>query len=102
MVRYLDDFLFIVKTEKERLNALLDFREMCSSINIPIAVKKTEGPVTSLIFLGYHVDTVKIFVSILEEKINKYKEVKEGDIYPEAYISISIYASGGEAYKTCK
>ena len=74
VVKYLDDFLFIANSEKECSKALSDFRDMCSVINFPIAEKKTEGPVTSLIFLGYHIDTIKMVVSIPKEKITKYSD----------------------------
>ena len=72
VVKYLDDFLFVGKTKQDCLHALACFTELCSLIGVPIAHDKTEGPSKSLTFLGYHIDTQRMVLSIPKEKIVDY------------------------------
>ena len=67
---YLDDFLFCGPKESGICQkAMLVFEEVCSEFGIPVAVEKTEGPCTCLVFLGLEVDTVEQVVRVPMDKI---------------------------------
>ena len=73
VVNYLDDFLFIGETSDLCDIQLKAFYELCNDIGCPIAVEKTEGPATKLVFLGYHLDTKAMVVSIPADKLATYE-----------------------------
>ena len=74
IVKYLDDFIFITKSKEDCHRAMAVFSHLCNIIGVPIAKHKTEGPSTKMIFLGYHIDTSTMVVSIPANKITQYKE----------------------------
>ena len=41
---------------------------MCKELGVPIAQEKTEGPPSSLVYLGYLLDTIKSQIKIPGEK----------------------------------
>ena len=57
-VHYVDDFLFIVKTEASARALLPRVLELCAELGLPMADDKTEGPAHCLTFLGIELDTV--------------------------------------------
>jgi hypothetical protein len=61
VVHYVDDFLFVVHSADGGAAAramLQGALALCRSLGVPMAELKTEGPVTSLAFLGIELDTV--------------------------------------------
>lgn len=71
----LDDFLFICQT-KEQCRASLDtFLRICANIGIPISEEKTEGPDTTLTFLGIEIDTVSQKARLPQNKLDKCEEL---------------------------
>ena len=54
----LDDFLVVSKSEGACRDDLAGLLELAKDIGIPIAKEKTEGPLTSITFLGIEIDTV--------------------------------------------
>jgi hypothetical protein len=50
------------------------FCKICNSVSVPIADDKTEGPTTSMKYLGLLIDTEKMMVKIPTEKLNKLLE----------------------------
>lgn len=59
MLHILDDFLFLGKPDSSICKlALHQFMSMCDVLGVPIKGEKTEGPSTTLIFLGIELDTV--------------------------------------------
>ena len=72
-VNYLNDFLFIALFELMCQNQLNIFIDICTEINFPVALEKTEWPSTRLTFLGLLLDTVNQLVMLPKEKIIKGK-----------------------------
>lgn len=59
MLHILDDFLFLGPPDSSICKlALHQFMSMCDVLGVPIKGEKTEGPSTTLIFLGIELDTV--------------------------------------------
>ena len=75
MVHILDDFLFIETTYENCLQALRSFLHtcMCSDIGIPIAQEKTHMPSTSMTFVGFTLDTLRMESSLPLDKLAKEK-----------------------------
>ena len=72
VVKLLDDFLFIGETEKQCLYGLSSFKNLCTLVNVPLAVKKTVEPSRNVTFLGINLDTDSGTASIPLEKISSY------------------------------
>lgn len=72
MLHILDDFLFLGPPDSPICNlSLHQFMSMCAVLGVPIKGKKTEGPSTTLVFLGIELDTVNMEARLPEEKIVK-------------------------------
>lgn len=72
MLHILDDFLFLGLPDSPICNlSLHQFMSMCAVLGVPIKGKKTEGPLTTLVFLGIELDTVNMEARLPEEKIVK-------------------------------
>ena len=68
MTNYLDDYLF-VKFKREACNRLVrKFLSICRQINFPVALDKTEGADTKMIFLGILIDGESRTLCVPEEK----------------------------------
>jgi hypothetical protein len=58
-INYLDDFLLLGPQESPRCNdALATTLALCAELGFPVAPEKTEGPCTTLVFLGIEIDSV--------------------------------------------
>ena len=57
-VHYLDDFLFLELPHSPGLFVTEMVFLLCTSLGVPLATHKTEGPSTCLVFLGMLMDTV--------------------------------------------
>ena len=73
MVHILDDFLFIETTYSDCLQSLRSFLHKCSDIGIPIADEKTHMPFTSMTFVGFSLDTLRMEASLPLDKLSKAK-----------------------------
>lgn len=72
MLHILDDFLFLGPPDSSICKlALHQFMSMCDVLGVPIKGEKTEGPSTTLIFLGIELDTVNMEARLPEVKIVK-------------------------------
>ena len=71
-VKVLDDFLFIQPTKERTLRDLNSFTRLCAKLNIPLAPHKTEGPATTLTFLGIELDTVAMQARLPPDKLATY------------------------------
>ena len=71
-VHYLDDFLFFgAPLAEEAAAALETVVGILHALGIPIATHKTEGPTTSLIFLGILVDTCTFELRLPVDKLTR-------------------------------
>ncbi|KAJ1146364.1 hypothetical protein NDU88_012641 [Pleurodeles waltl] len=58
-MHYLDDFLFVGKPDTDECaNLLMAFQKLAEEIGVPLAMDKTVGPSTSLVFLGIKLDII--------------------------------------------
>jgi hypothetical protein len=77
VVHYLDDFLFINSTPEACQRDMVQFQQLCTDIGIPINHAKTEGPTTSLTFLGIQLDSTTFTASLPLQKVNKYTHLMQ-------------------------
>lgn len=76
VVHYLDDFLFAGKAGDNACNELmLTFVELCRQLGVPLADDKTVWPTTSLIFLGFELDSVEMKIKIPVDKLYSLKDL---------------------------
>ena len=75
VLHYIDDFLFLgSKDTTQCADTMLTFTNLCATLNIPIATDKTEGPSTTITFLGIEFDTIQMVLRLPAEKILELKE----------------------------
>lgn len=73
-LHYLDDFLFLgAPYTDEAARALEIVSRVFRTVGVPIAVHKTEGPDTVLVFLGIMIDTLNFELRLPEEKLTRLK-----------------------------
>jgi hypothetical protein len=58
VIHYVDDFLFVVTGLQRARAALNGAVALCEHLCIPLSIKKREGPITCLTFLGIELDTI--------------------------------------------
>ena len=58
VIHYVDDFLFVVAGLQRAQKALDGAVALCEHLDIPLSLKKREGPTTCLTFLGIELDTM--------------------------------------------
>ncbi len=69
MLHYLDDFLVISPSERGCERALAKALLGCQALGVPTARHKTEGPSTTMTFLGIELDTVAMTLRLPREKV---------------------------------
>jgi len=68
LLHYLDDFFTAGPAASQECAHNLDsMLSLCNSINAPVKLSKVEGPTTSIIFLGIHLDSIKMEVSTVSQ-----------------------------------
>ena len=69
---YLDDFFFVGRPHtNECADLMASFSKVCNSLSVPIADEKTEGPTTSMEYLGLLIDTEKMMVKIPADELKQ-------------------------------
>ncbi|RXN08505.1 poly [Labeo rohita] len=71
LIHLLDDFLIISPPDSVPAAHLLTTQKLFSELGIPLAQDKTEGPSTSIEFLGINLDSQKFLASLPKEKIDR-------------------------------
>ena len=74
VIRYLDDFLFVCKSERAALICMERAARVLHDYGFKISTSKTEGPSQSLDFLGIHLDSVQQSVSVTSVKLQETRE----------------------------
>ena len=77
----LDDFFILNQSKQGCSHSMNKFVNLCSDLGIPIAHKKTEGPDTTLVFLGIEFDTVKMELRLPLNKVQKCTELLQINQY---------------------
>lgn len=79
VTHYLDDFLFVGPAGSGLCGHLLDtFRFLMAKFGVPLSVEKTEGPVTTLSFLGIELDTVGMVFRLPQDKLERLTSLIDG------------------------
>ncbi len=75
VVKILDDFLFLERTQEECSRSLQTFLDLASYIGIPISKEKTtKVPDTSVVFLGITLDSKTMTARLPPDKLGNYSE----------------------------
>ncbi len=75
-IHYLDDFLLFGPPDPAQCGASLHRAlTRCELLGVPVAPTKTEGPSTALTFLGIHMDTVSMTLSLPGEKLSRLMDM---------------------------
>ena len=76
LFHYLDDYIMVAPLNSHLcqfwLSILLD---QCQQLGVPIATHKTEGPATTVTFLGIHVDTLAGELRLPQDKLTRLQEL---------------------------
>ena len=76
VIHYLDDFLFAGRADAPSCKESLDLALMlCKELGIPVMPEKVAGPTTLLDFLGLLIDTIKMEISLPEDKLLRLKSL---------------------------
>ena len=71
---FADDFIFVGLEDKASplscQNLVETFHQVCKNLGVPLAMAKSVGPTSKLVYLGLEIDSIKQVVSIPETKIN--------------------------------
>lgn len=71
---YLDDFFFAGKAgATDCIDLMNSFEYICDDMKIPINQDKSEGPTTTLVYLGLEIDSVNMVIRVPDDKIIKAK-----------------------------
>ena len=74
ILHYLDDFLIVgAPASTQAQDNLQSCERLCEALGVPLAKEKTEGPSTSITFLGFTLDTVKLELCLPPAKLNKIR-----------------------------
>ena len=71
VIHYLDDFLILVPPGLNPIVPKQIVETVFRYINAPVADHKTEGPNTSLVFLGIRINTITFQLSLPQEKVHR-------------------------------
>ena len=77
VIRYLDDFLFVCKSERAALTCVTCMERAARVLHdygFKISTSKTEGPSQTLDFLGIHLDSIHQSVSVTSVKLQEARD----------------------------
>lgn len=77
IVHYIDDYLFVLESRELAEHQLESALSLCRRLGLPMSVEKTEGPTTSLTFLGIELDTVLMTARLSDDKLNALRALLE-------------------------
>ena len=71
---FLDDFITGAASEADCARNLHPLETTCSTLNLPLALHKKEGPSTCLTYLGIELDTVAMEMRLPAQKLHRLKQ----------------------------
>ncbi|XP_077790723.1 uncharacterized protein LOC144328926 [Podarcis muralis] len=89
---YLDDFILVARDARECRSLLLAFEALAGELGVPLAGDKTEGPVTTMTYLGIELDTVAQTSRLPAEKLVALRELI-GQILPLKKVTLRLIQS---------
>ena len=72
-IHYIDDFLFVATSHQAARVKLSIALKTCHELEFPVATDKTEGPATSLVFLGIQFDTRAGALELPQRKVDQLR-----------------------------
>ena len=75
VIKILYEFLFIENAYDGCLQILQSFLKMCNTVGIPITDKKTFPPHTTMAFIGFSLDSLRMETSLPSEKLSKARNL---------------------------
>ncbi|XP_077778992.1 uncharacterized protein LOC144326320 [Podarcis muralis] len=72
---YLDDFILVASNANDCKALLQAFKALAEELGVPLANEKTEGPVTTMTYLGIELDTMAQTSRLPSEKLVAVKEL---------------------------
>ena len=70
VLHYLDDYIIVSPPNSSNCARAVEILgQTCTQLRVPMAANKSEGPVTSLVFLGIVIDTVAGELHLLDDKL---------------------------------
>ena len=93
ILHYLDDFLFLDKTQGGEYDILHLALHVCKELGVPVAPEKVKGPVTVLDFLGIILDAVKMELRLPSEKLFQLRSMLKRWLYRKKGIIIADWSS---------
>ncbi|XP_071948885.1 uncharacterized protein [Antedon mediterranea] len=75
ILHLLDDFLVIESPTANAQSTKIRFLDMFKTLGIPLSEKKTEGPSTSLEYLGIYLDSINMEARLPTEKIARIQNI---------------------------
>lgn len=79
VIHYLDDFLFVSSGDSPQCQFLLDtFKFFMGKFGVPLSMEKTEGPTTTISFLGIEIDSIGMVFRLPDDKLRKLLDLVEG------------------------
>ncbi len=76
VLHYLDDFIIVAPPDTDECaRSVTILEETCAKLGVPMAPGKSEGPLTSLVFLGILVDTEAGELRLPEGKLQRLKSL---------------------------
>lgn len=93
LLHYLDDFLFGGKAQSNECGELMQsFHEVCSDLGVPLADEKTEGPSSTICFLGIEFDSNKMEMRLPVKKVSDL-QVKLREILSKKKVTLKSLQS---------
>ena len=77
LLHYLDDFFLCGRSHAECSRFIDIFKSTCARVGIPIAEKKTVGPVQTLTYLGIKIDAKNQVIRLPEDKLKDLVDLLE-------------------------
>ena len=76
IAHYLDDFVVIGQTaSRECAESLKRMMDVCANLGVPLAKGKSEGPSTTIMYLGIQLDTVAGTLSLPPAKLQRVRNL---------------------------
>ena len=101
LFHYLDDYIMVATPDPQLCQMWLDTLE-CARLGVSIASHKTEGPATTVTFLGIQIDAGKGKLRLSQEKLQCFCDLLEEWGYRKGYIRKGLETLIGQLNHTCK
>ena len=102
IMHLLDDFLSVVPLDQDPHTGMEIFLKVFRDLNIPLSAKKTVGPVTTLEYLGFILDTIRMEVRLPEDKLLRIRSLISSFLHRKSCTKKEILSILGHLNYACK